>query len=213
MDTQPPWFTYPSLTDERLGIIGRLLADVRHEAVILHESSKGDSNWSLGCRIYSRSCYAIVKASEQYDWLTVVEDTGLHFVFGIGVPLRFYKGEPEKTPARSLRRNFPEIHAHQLALFGQQPERADDILRIAVESDEHGEAERMTLVQLVAMDEDEGDEHLRDSDGREILNRWPINFKAVPSVAPIEKRRDGVVQQPAKVLPFKTETKEEDENA
>jgi hypothetical protein len=205
MDNLPPWTLYPSLTSDRLGIVARLIADVRHGAVLLHQPDAGDNNWSLGCRVYARTCRAIMEASQHYDWLTIIEDTGLHFVFALGgLPLRFYKGEPDKAPARSLRRNLPEIHAHQFSLFGEQASpRVDEILRIAVETDSNGEAERITLVQLV---EDEGE--------GEVLNSWAIDFDSMPTVVPIEKIREGVALPPAKVLPFKTEEKkEEDEKA
>jgi hypothetical protein len=200
MDNQPPWATYPPLTEARLNTVARLLADVRHEAVLLHDPDNGDNNWSLGCRVYVRACAALLTACSQYpEWLSVIEDTGLHFVFAIGgVPLRFYKGEPENAPSRSLKRKLPEIHAHQLALFGDE-RHADEILRIAVETDTNGEAETITLVQL-------------DQEGN-MLEAWPLNWDAFASVAPIAQQKEGVQQQPAKVLPFKETKKEEDENA
>lgn len=201
MDKTPPWTLYPPLTQSRLSSIARLIADVRHETVLLHQETSGDNNWSLGCRVYARTCYALLSAVDVWpEWLSVVEDTGLHFVFAIGgVPLRFYKGEPDNAPVRSLRRNYPEIRAHQMALFGESQDRADEILRFAVETDEFGEAETITLVQL-------------DMDGA-TLDSWPIEFTFATGVSSIEKPKEGVKQAPAKVLPFKEEKKEEDENA
>lgn len=107
-----PWDINPALTAERLAFIARLLAAVRRDAADAHEADRGDTAWGLGCRSHERSMHAITNAAQGIaaDWLQVVEP-GLHFVFAIGgVPFRFYRGEADSPPTRSLRRNFPEIN-------------------------------------------------------------------------------------------------------
>jgi hypothetical protein len=69
-----PWIAYPPLTEVRLSAIATILRDVRQEAVAKHEPDSGDSEWSLGCRIYSRSCFAIKQAAKSYDWLTILPE-------------------------------------------------------------------------------------------------------------------------------------------
>src|SRR5690349_13440733 len=118
-----PWDVHPGLTAERLSHVARTIRQVRAETLALHDPANGDSAWSLGCRAYSRTCHGIRKSSEDpacSDWLSIVDQTGLHFVFAIGgVPLRFYKTEDaeEEIAPRTLRRFFPELRAQQLAFF------------------------------------------------------------------------------------------------
>ncbi len=141
---------HPALTDYRLRIVGQLIRDARHKAVLRHDTSIGDNAWVLGVSGFNCCCYAIASAVERYkEWLSVIED-GLHFVFAIGgVPLRFYRGEPDDAPKRTLARNFPEVQAHQIALlFPDQETPKHDALRFAVETDEFGEVSQVTLVQV-----------------------------------------------------------------
>lgn len=152
-----PTDIHPGLQEERLIEIANLIRAARHEAEIRHEPRFGDDNWVLGCRCYRWSCHAIEMAVETSpDWLRIVEGGrgGLHFVFSVGtVPLRFYRGEPADVPAKTLRINFPELHAHQDAFaFAKNYTTATKThLRLAVETDEVGEA---TVISLVEVDED-----------------------------------------------------------
>jgi len=148
-----PWNIHPGLTVERLQTVGNVIRSARHSAVTSYEPEKGDDPWSLGCVAYARTRSAISKATEKYEWLKVVE-AGLHFVFSVGgVPLRFYHGDSESPPDRSLRRNFPEIKAQQLALEFIKVPLTSGIFRIAVETDERGEATSLTLVLVDAVGE------------------------------------------------------------
>lgn len=127
-------------------LVASLIREARQSAVICYEPEKGDVAWSLGCVAYVRSIRAIAEAAQEHEeWLRVIEP-GLHFVFAVGgVPLRFYRGEPGTPPVKSLRRHFPEIEAQQLA-FGFHPRKADGVLRLAVATNERGEASSVTLV-------------------------------------------------------------------
>lgn len=186
-DTPPPWQKFPSLTEQRLRAIAEIIRDVRHKAVMTHEPHIGDDEWVLGCRSYKRVCYEIAKSSigRFKDWLSIVEEDSrkkkrvkiapavlnpeLHFVFAIGgVPLRFYKGAADEPTGKALNQRHPEIDMFQLALeFVQAPE-FDKVLRLAVETDEIGEVERVVLVEL-------------DLDGKP-YNPWVIPLETAPKV-------------------------------
>lgn len=165
--TRPPWLQFPALTDARLRVLAEMIQDVRHLAVLTHEPHLGDDAWVLGVRAYKRTCYAIAKAAigDHKEWLSVIENEirervreemapevlnpELHFVFAVGgVPLRFYRGLADEPTNKSLKRQYPEIHAQQL-LMEYVPEPVfDRVLRLAVETDELGEVSRVVLVQL-----------------------------------------------------------------
>jgi len=150
MDTFEPWDKYPPLEKERLTAIAKILQDVRHEAVLLHEPGAGDNEWSLGCRAYARECYAVRAAAESHKWLTILaEAEPLRFTFAIGtIPIRFYRGGATDAPGHYLERTFAELHQLQLALRIDGLRLVDRILRLAVETDATGEVENVTLVEM-----------------------------------------------------------------
>lgn len=132
-----PWEKYPSLTEERLSIVANIIRDARHECVLLYESDKGDTNWDLGCRAYSRTCFSLRTHAVIYpDWLSIPpEIKGLQFSFGIGtVPFRFYRGTPEDPPDRYRISTFGELHHLQMCLNLEGFRPPDGVLRIAVET-------------------------------------------------------------------------------
>lgn len=143
-----PWETHPALTPDRLIAIARLIQGKRHEVALLYEPERGDDPWTLGCRGYEWSCFAIREAAKTWDWLAVIEP-GRHFVFAIGgVPLRFYRGEPDHVRPASLVRNYPEIAAQQLAFSFPGLAPTDRFFRLAVETDAAGEVARTSLVMV-----------------------------------------------------------------
>jgi hypothetical protein len=147
-----PWNKYPSLTKDRLSSIANIIRRVRSETVALHDAEGGDSEWSLGCRVYSRTCYAIRAAAKNYAWLTILfEAENLRFSFAIGsVPFRFYRGKPDDPPDRYLISTFGELHHLQAALAIEGLRPVDKILRLAVETDGGRE---VSVVSFVEMDE------------------------------------------------------------
>jgi len=144
-----PTDIHPGLQEERLVIIGQLITAARHAAVSDHKPSEGDNNWVLGCRCYAWACHGVRRATERYpEWLTIIED-GLHFVFGIGgVPLRFYRGEPDDVPERTMSVNLPELRARQDAFSFAAQYRSKTHLRLAVETDSLGEVSTITLIEV-----------------------------------------------------------------
>src|ERR1700679_2392865 len=90
-----PWEKYPGLKAEYLSRIATLIRDVRQGCVDLFEPEKGDTTWSLGCRVYKRTFFAIKElAKTEKSWLGINREFhALQFSFNIGpVPLRFYRG-------------------------------------------------------------------------------------------------------------------------
>ena len=150
MDTFEPWKKYPSLTKDHLSVIATILRDVRQETVAKHEPDSGDSEWSLGCRIYSRSCFAIVQASAKHDWLDILsEQEQLRFSFAIGkIPFRFYRGNADDPPGKYIETTFAELHQHQYLLEIEGLHLADVVLRLAIETDAARLASKVTLVEM-----------------------------------------------------------------
>lgn len=177
MDTFEPWVAYPPLTQIRLSTIATMLRDVRQEAVDKHESTDGDSEWSLGCRIYSRSCFAITQAATNYDWLTILNEREvLRFTFAIGnTPLRFYKGNADDPPGKYMETTFAELNQQQLTLEIDGISLRNVVLRLAVETDAARLASRVILVEM--------------NESGSITNTYEIPFNAegsnvVPLVVP-----------------------------
>ena len=146
-----PWLRYPDLTAQRLSIIANEFRRVRSDCVALHKPEDGDGDWSLGCRIYERSFFAIRQLSKKHpSWLTIVPELkALQFCFCIGsVPLRYYKGDPEDPPSRSLVQSPGEIEQTQLCIRFEGRPTVDTILRLAVEVDAMRQASSVSLIEI-----------------------------------------------------------------
>lgn len=172
--TFEPWTRYAPLTEDRLSAIATILRNVRQETVDKHEPESGDSEWSLGCRVYSRSCFAIKQASARYDWLKILpEKEGLRFSFAIGeIPFRFYKGEADDPPGKYIETTFAELNQQQYLLAINGVSLVNVVLRLAVET----AARLVSRAILVEMDA-----------GGAIINTYIIPFDAQASnVIPLQ---------------------------
>ena len=111
-----PWDFHPALTEERLRLCARLLANARRDALALAAYEMGDDSWSVGCRAYAFGRHRLLRVAESgsHNWLRVLDDSH-HFVFLIeDVPVRFYRGPADDPTARTLRRQ--EVEARQLGV-------------------------------------------------------------------------------------------------
>ncbi len=144
-----PWMSYPPLTLERLTTVASLMRDVRNEAVAIHDEAAGDSAWSLGCRVYSRTMAILKRESLTTDWLRVVpESQALRFTFCIGsLPVKFYRGESNDVPDRSLVQSYAELRQMKFA-FDTEGIVTTHLLRLAVETDSFGSTRSITLVEV-----------------------------------------------------------------
>jgi len=141
-----PWELHEQLTEERLVEIAAAIRDVRHESLDGHEPDKGDTGWGLGCRAYERTCYALTLLADQCDWLRILP-TDKQFVFTVGgVPMRFYRGEPERPQQRWLKRSYPELQQQQFAFANS--DHYEWFWRVVIETDFDGSVLRIVYVQV-----------------------------------------------------------------
>jgi hypothetical protein len=144
-----PWDRHPSLTAERLGVVARLLWTARRDAVSHAAWALGDDAWSVGCRAYAfaKSRISRVAEARYHSWLQVL-DSSNHFIFLIdGVPVRFYRGFADEPTDRTLKQQ--ESEARQLSLaFGGSDDTDGLAFRLAVETDERGQANRVVFLGL-----------------------------------------------------------------
>src|SRR5215213_6311735 len=147
-----PWDFHPALTEDRLRIGARLLANARRDALAMASYELGDDPWSVGCRAFAFGRHRLERAAQsgEYPWLEVLDDRA-HFVFvigsnGHGVPVRFYRGAADEPTERTLRRQEMEVQQLSLA-FGEAA--AEDLaFRLAVETGEAGRVERVVFLAL-----------------------------------------------------------------
>lgn len=142
-----PWELHPALTEDRLRICARLLANARRDALAMASYEMGDDAWSVGCRAYAFGRHRLARAatSGQHNWLGVLDESNA-FVFLIeDVPVRFYRGPADEPTARALRRHAQEAEQLSLAL-GEAAEGL--VFRLAVETGEGGRVERVVFLAL-----------------------------------------------------------------
>ena len=143
-----PWQFHPALTEDRLRLCARLLANARRDAVALAAYEMGDDGWSVGCRAYAFGKQRLKRAaaSRLHAWLNVMDDSH-HFIFLIDqVPVRFYRGFAEEPTVRTLRRQ--EAEAQQLGLALGTDEADGLVFRLAVETGSSGNVDRVVFLAL-----------------------------------------------------------------
>ena len=150
--SRKPWDFHPALTEERLRICARMLANARRDALAMASYELGDDPWSVGCRAFAFGRHRLKRAasSGDYPWLEVLDDSA-HFVFviggnGNGVPVRFYRGAAEEPTERTLRQQEVEVQQLSLALGEEAAEGL--AFRLAVETGEGGRVERVVFLAL-----------------------------------------------------------------
>lgn len=190
-----PWIKYSPLTQDRLSTIANIIRHVRREAVVLHDPMGGDNEWSLGCRVYARTCHCIRVAAGDHQWLRILpEAENLSFSFAIGsIPFRFYRGKPDDPPGRYLIKTYGELHQLQTALEIEGLRPLDKTLRLAVETDASREVSGVSFVEM-----DEAG-NVTETYGIpfdiELSNITPIQVKPVdlppPTLEPLKDEEQG----------------------
>jgi hypothetical protein len=153
-----PWDIHPALSEDRLRICARMLANARRDALAMASYELGDDPWSVGCRAFAFGRHRLQRAAQsgEYPWLEVLDDSA-HFVFvigsnGNGVPVRFYRGAAEEPTERTLRQQ--ELEAEQLSLaLGEDAAASRLAFRFAVETDAGGRVERVVFLALRGEDQ------------------------------------------------------------
>lgn len=144
-----PWEHHPALDRDRLITIGKLIERGRNNALDRFDPTIGCTPWTVGCEAFAFQKSEIETAALNVDWLEIL-DPSMQFVFSIGgVPVRFYRGEPDDPTTRTLKQSFSELK--QRSLFG-----ADELVkltsepayRFAIETDVDGALTAVTFVVL-----------------------------------------------------------------
>ena len=137
----------PSLTIERLKQLASLIRNVRDDVIDLHNEELGDSARSTGLRAYECCRTRIIRAATQFEewpWLGIVKDDG-KFTFSIdSVPVRLYRGGPNRPEERRL---IPCVEAlSQMSLLPVEVGNAASVIWFfAVEVDDLRYVERVTF--------------------------------------------------------------------
>lgn len=179
-----PWELNDGLSADRLIAIAQLIQQGRNRALDRSDTTIGCDAWTVGCEAFAFQKYEIVQAAEGFQWLEIL-DGSMQFVFAIdGVPVRFYRGEPDEPSTRTLKQTFPELK--QLSLFS--PEELSKLgtgrlYRFAVETDVDGSLAAISFVVL---------------DGEVPALVWPIPLDgAVSKIAPLWGEKSEGVELPA----------------
>ena len=189
-----PWLKYPDLTQSRLTTLANVIRRVRSGCVELHKPEDGDGNWSLGCRVYERTFFAIRELSKSVDWVIInPELKSLQFSFCVGsVPLRFYKGDANDPPSRYLTHSDGELMQLQTCFEFEGLPTVDTILRLAVEVDSTRQAVSVSLVEI--------DEY------KEVIGTYRIPFDAQGGANLSTMQTPPVNLPPVVAEPLKKET-------
>lgn len=144
-----PWEHHTALTRDRLITIGKLIERGRNDALDRFDASAGCTGWTLGCEAFAFQKHQIEATAPDVDWLEILNPT-MQFVFSAGgVPIRFYRGEPDDPNARTPKQTFSELQ--QMSLFGADELvklTSEPLYRFAIETDLDGAITAVTFVVL-----------------------------------------------------------------
>ena len=180
-----PWEIHPALNESRLVRVGQIIWNERKGAADDARWEKGDYLWNIGCNAYVRTRYAIMVAAkgELKDWLSLSSE-GLYFVFKIGgVPIRFYRGDPDGNAPENYAHASPlELLSLQTAFQMSDTPTPDAYFRIVVKTDTKGLPLGVSLVQV--------------NDLGAIQNPWKVPVITTGTVRHIGEAREQGVELP-----------------
>lgn len=180
-----PWEIHSSLKATRLKTIGRIVWAARESAADDANQQLGDSIWSIGCTAYERTCYALETASQHVHWLSLTSrNANDGFIFAIGgVPIRFYRGDPDTVAPQKYACARPvELSRLQLAFALTDTPTPDSYFRLVVKTDRQGFPLSVTLVQV--------------NTAGEIRNPWKIPVDSGTSVQDLTSSLEQPVRLP-----------------
>ena len=99
-----PWDLTPVFTQDRLVALAGVAVATRNRAFAEADRDAGDTNWGLACKAHERLMFALgrLAASGEHPWLKVVRE-GLYVMPLIeDVPVRLYRGAPDRPGSRHL---------------------------------------------------------------------------------------------------------------
>jgi hypothetical protein len=155
-----PWDVTPALRQERLEVVARIAVTTRNRAFAEADRAAGDTNWGLACKAHERLMHSLgdVVARGQHPWLGLVRE-GLYLMPLVeGVPIRVYRGAPDKPSSRHLdaarlEHERWQATAPQMAfdfMAGSTPGASSDgpwYWMMAMETDANGIVTRVVFVQ------------------------------------------------------------------
>lgn len=206
MSDKLPWEVNSVLALERLRVIADIIMRVRRDVAESMEPEEGDGFfglWVSGTRVHARLSHHLKLAAEsgQSPWLELV-DQGMQFTFAIeGVPIRIYRGEPER-PTRGARKVGLLEYARQQELFDlgliTMPD-VEWVWRVAVETDPEGRVFNVNILQI------------GPGNPAPVRNRYSIPLtETVPALAPtLPFTPAGVELPPAQVEAIEYTSEEE----
>lgn len=184
-----PWEINPLLLQEHLVELAKFIADIRGEVVDLYDpNGVGDTKRGLGLRVYECIRNRLIRetCSKRKPWLGIVNPEG-RFTFSInGVPVRFYRGEPE-TPEE--RRFIPSSAAlQQQSLLPLSESEAAILWFFVVEADSEQYADKVTFCGF-------------DSETHEQVSSWevPMTGSVTSKPAPVGEKVEPVAKPEVKV--------------
>lgn len=154
MSAALPWEITPALKQDRLTILAKLVAETRNKVFATANREEGDTNWGLGCRAHERLGHALGKLAEdgKHPWLTVTRE-GLYLMPHIeDVPVRPYRGAPDRPGSRhldALRSEASRQQPKQTAFSFMDALDADGpwFWLMALETDDGGQVTRVIYLQ------------------------------------------------------------------
>lgn len=143
-----PSETNPALTEDRLQLLASTIVAVRADAREGHLPEKGDDAWTFGCVAYRRTCHALTGHADSGDylWLTVQEEGHAFTLLIEGVPIKFYRGDPENPGARNLRKGL-DAAIKQASFAFVKDDLGDWFWLLAIETKEDGSVLRLAIFQ------------------------------------------------------------------
>lgn len=181
-----PCDCHPDLAEDRLQLLAQFFAETRAAIVELHEPLKGDDTWSLGCRGFARwrNLLTVKANSGEWPWLRII-NPGKKFIFAIGaVPVRFYRGQLHKAPARTLAHTFEELAQLSLAFPADEADLRNLKWRFAIATDYLGLPSSVIFAGL-------------SSEDGKVAHHWEIPFDVVASIDLPDVRHNDIVELPA----------------
>lgn len=153
MSAALPWEIDPALSQPRLVVLARIVAETRNKVFAEADREAGDTNWGLGCRAHERLGHALSCLAEtgKHPWLTVTRE-GLYLMPLVdGVPIRPYRGAADRPGSRhldALRAEASRAQPRQITFDFMGPE-ADGpwFWLLALETDMRGIVQRAVYFQ------------------------------------------------------------------
>ncbi len=149
-----PWELTPVLERHRLVTLARVAVATRNRAFAEADRETGDTNWGLACKAHERLMHALSRLAGEHPWLMVIRE-GLYVMPLIGdVPVRLYRGAPDRPGSRHLdavrfeyERSRSGLPRMAFDFMAEPPDGGPWYWLMAMETDAAGMVSRVIFVQ------------------------------------------------------------------